>query len=309
MTGGIHGAATGAALSVAKHILKPQASTIADVANKVANLATLQNQIMKVQGQINKAVRGFVEAATNKSVTFAAPAIGLTMHDHTKEKDTQKAALKLIQQMQQHDQNPAGLVDNMTAATHGLMEHAPNVTQEIAKATARGFKMVHAAAQDAAPPPDPLQPNLKDNLQLPDKDAAQKLARIYHAVNKPMDVVKRLATGAITPEEMTVLKTVYPSLYALISAQMVEELSKIHTRIPYAARQTLSTWLGTSTDRTLTGDFLRRAQSVYQNGAQPAPGGASGPPPKTSTQKASESSPKTAKLYQTPSQRIAAEIQ
>lgn len=311
IAGGIPGAVMGAGGSVLLQKLRPEASTIANVANKAAHLGLIQQKVLEYQKRIDKGVDTFIKRASHKPTSLAAPLAAHVLYESTGEKDTRKAARKLAMQLQQLGNNPQALIDNLTVAAVG-MEHSPVVQQQLAQTMSTAFSVARRHSDGVMPPPDMLQPLLDDENQLPSKEAADRFARVVATVLNPEVALQHLADGTITAQEVSVLKEVYPALYGMISIQLMDRMSQLKERVPYETRVALSLWLNRPTDRTLTPDFIRRSQQTYaQHPAakattSPKQGGLGGPAGVRA--KGLQRSENAATLAQTTTQRIGREL-
>jgi hypothetical protein len=230
------------------------------------------------------------------------------LQNETKEKDTRKAAKKFAVQLRQHEASPQALLDNLTSAFDQMHDVAPTVTQTAAMTVAAAFRALRSRADSVIPAPDPLQPQLDDANQLPSREAAQKFAREVDVVLNPTAALDRLADGTITSGEVAVLREVYPTLHAMVSAQLTERLASLDTRIPYQTRVSLALWFGSATDRTLAPDFIMRGQRTY---SEPPPGNMAGPGPQVGPQvraKGLDKSDKLVTMFKSNSQRIGQEL-
>lgn len=73
-------------------------------------------------------------------------------------------------------------------------------------------------------------------------------ARYMLAVEDPIGVVERLATGQITPEDAEAMREVYPEMYADIQRQIISQLPTLRQSLPYHRRVALSIFSGIPVD-------------------------------------------------------------
>ena len=121
-------------------------------------------------------------------------------------------------------------------------------------------------------------PTGPDNWQPSDMEM-RTWARYVAAVEDPHGVVERLASGAITPEDVEAITAVYPELHADITQQIIEQLPTLRSQLPYQRRLALSMFSGVAVDPALDPSMLRTLQSTYME--EPgSEGGTQAPKPK-----------------------------
>jgi hypothetical protein len=103
-----------------------------------------------------------------------------------------------------------------------------------------------------------------DNWQPSDMEM-RTWARYVAAVEDPHGVVERLASGAITPEDVEAITQVYPELHADITRQIVEQLPTLRAQLPYQRRLALSMFSGVAVDPALDSAMLRTLQSTFMD--------------------------------------------
>lgn len=90
-------------------------------------------------------------------------------------------------------------------------------------------------------------------------------ARFVAAVEDPIGVVERLATGQITPEDKDAMKTVYPELYANVQQQIMAQLPTLQKSLPYQRRIALSIFSGLPVDPAMTPRILNVLQASFKD--------------------------------------------
>jgi hypothetical protein len=90
-------------------------------------------------------------------------------------------------------------------------------------------------------------------------------ARYVAAVEDPNGVVERLASGAITPEDVEAITQVYPEMHADITRQIVEQLPTLRAQLPYQRRLALSMFSKVPVDPALDPRVLRILQGSFAN--------------------------------------------
>ncbi len=153
----------------------------------------------------------------------------------------------------------------------------PEYAQAFSATSARAVQYLSTLKPDTTPK-NPLDTKLPpSNFQKATYNRALDIAQ------QPLNVLARIKQGTLTPQDMTTLKTIYPSVYQNLSnkimTHVVDTANKGET-IPYATRLQLSMFLGQPLDSTMTQPAIAtmqaRAQAQQQQAATPqAP--ASGP--------------------------------
>lgn len=96
--------------------------------------------------------------------------------------------------------------------------------------------------------------------------------REYHKVLdmaiKPLSILKRVKNGELTPKDMKHFTSMYPELHDHLSKEMTKRITNIQAngdkKPSHKVRQSLSLFLGSNLDSTLTPMNIQAAQSVFQ---------------------------------------------
>lgn len=106
-------------------------------------------------------------------------------------------------------------------------------------------------------------------------------ARFIAAVEDPMGVVERLATGQVTTEDRDAMKQVYPEMYADIQAQIMAQLPTLQKTLPYHRRLALSLFSGMPVDPAMHPRIIEVLQASFTDEAG-SEGGMQAPKPEPS---------------------------
>ncbi len=93
---------------------------------------------------------------------------------------------------------------------------------------------------------------------------------------QPLMALKHMESGSLLPQDVTTLSAIYPSLYRKMSSTLTEGLINTKSEgasIPYAVKRSLSTFLGSPMDATMTqGAMLAAIQANTPKVPQEPPG-------------------------------------
>ena len=87
-------------------------------------------------------------------------------------------------------------------------------------------------------------------------------ARVVDACERPENVEKRLATGAVTPEDIAAYRACNPARAAALQASIISEMQKRPTKLPYAQRLAL-TMFGIPADPAMHPAVLNVMQGMF----------------------------------------------
>lgn len=90
---------------------------------------------------------------------------------------------------------------------------------------------------------------------------------------KPLSILKNIKDGSLTLQDVTTLRTIYPSLYNTLSQRLTDEIieaSRKEILIPYKTRMSMSLFLGQPLDSTMTPSGIMASQMVSQSGQKSA---------------------------------------
>jgi hypothetical protein len=188
---------------------------------------------------ISKAAKGIFKASVDVSEDKLVPNV----------KDVQRLdeTLKAAQLNQEPLMNVAGDLG------HYMPEHAA----AIGATAGRAVGYLNSLRPNTTPP-GPLDPPRQPN---PVEQAAYQ--RQLGIANQPLLVLQHIKNGTIIPQDVTTLKTIYPSLYNNMSTKLVDAAidhkSKGHN-IPYKTRLGLSAFAGMPLDSSIMPQAIMAAQ-------------------------------------------------
>lgn len=182
---------------------------------------------------------------------------------------------KLKTRVNDLSQNPDKLFEVSGQLAHYMPEHAGAMAKTVMNAV-NTLKALEPKSTKNAP---------LDSEMKPSKAEEASYNRALEVAQTPLKVLEYLKDGTLQPQDVNLMKTLYPEYYNHVSAKimdaMTDHLSKEET-IPYRTRQTLSLFLGMPLDSTMKPESIASIQMTYlPKQAPPMPGVA----PKTKTNK------------------------
>lgn len=151
----------------------------------------------------------------------------------------------------QKDQSPLFNVGGKTA--HYMPEHGMAMSQTAVNA----MNYLHQSK------PGTAQPNPLDQKIEPSKSQEAAYARKLDIAEQPLMVLKHIKEGTLQPEDVVALKTMYPALYQKLNNRMTESVINLQAKgeqIPYSMRMSLSLFMGSPLDSTMTPQAIQMAQ-------------------------------------------------
>jgi hypothetical protein len=239
------------------------------IMEKAANGAALKSSIdyasavAKGESRLNKAAKAVFKMYDKPTTSLAASTL---VRDREKLK---KAVLET-------QQDPASLGKVGGDIGHYLPTHATIM----AATAANAINFLNSQRPDTQPKM-PLDSKLP-----PEPGKVANYNRMLDIANHPLHLMTKIATGSITSQEITGIKTMYPGLYNTITQKLMNEMTDSlakGTAVPYHTRIGLSLWAGQPLDSTMTPQAIIAAQPKPQ--APPPQQGSPGKPPSASSTK------------------------
>lgn len=166
--------------------------------------------------------------------------------------------------------NPQLLTDNLSLATTGISELSEEAADAMNQTAVRGL---HYLVRNSPPvASDPLFPGRM--AAPPSQSAIDDFVARYRAIHDPTKLLTDFANNTLSHATVDTVRNVYPEIFTSYQVAMGELLTDINPRtLPYQTRMSLSTFLGSRTDVTLSSDFVmamqgRAAQTPQQASAQ-----------------------------------------
>lgn len=173
---------------------------------------------------------------------------------------------------------PAVLAAHLQHATNSMAMHAPQLQQAVVSQASRATQYLAKALPSQAPDPSSLTPHLDEPKASPEQQI-QFLRKVQAVEEGPPGILKRLATGKFTPEDVDVMRNVYPETLKEVQTKVAEACADRTKPVPFPLRIRYGTLLGIQTDPTLEPGVMSAIQGAYAAAApkpQPPAEGKSG---------------------------------
>lgn len=256
--GSAAGAATGEAIApgfggayIGKEVLGPVfTAMIKPLLDKYPNIDVgAFRQAMALGKSIQEGNKSLSNAAINVFTSGAKTIPSHLMPD-------KKSLEKLDHRTSQLNQNINGMANVPGKVGYYLPGHGT------AMATTTGNAVSYINAQR----PAPVKMYAMDREQKPSPEQQAKFNRTLEVAQQPLVVLQHIKDGTLLPQDVATIKAVYPEYYQKMSQELLSKLAS-HTAqdgsVPFRVRQSLSLFLGTPLDSTMTPQAIQAAQAVF----------------------------------------------
>ena len=244
--GGLLGGAPGAVLGAA-------GSAVMNPGKVVAQMAAIERLASKADNSITRGIRSFMSGSGAPAESASAKLL--------RGGATERAAFEAsVAHVQELANNPEALGERISKALGVDMgSMAPNVSTAFAATVTRGAQfLAEKAPVGMSPPPGILTPQFEKPLY---SDAEMRTwTRYAAAVNDPSTILASMAKGSVSPEEVEVMKVVYPQLYASTQQKLVGSISGLKVQLLRPQRLQLSILFGIPADANMTQGMLAALQ-------------------------------------------------
>lgn len=248
---GAPGAAIGGALGLAARAATDPTGAIRAIA-RIDELGGLVNRrigvgvkdILKVQPAAARAASSGAAAVVRGSQARVSQAVrkgastGLVRFATKPGQSASEAYADRASEVERLAADPAALAEHASGELSDLGQHLPQLTGEL-------FTLGHEAVQFLAskqPAPSREQTVFGGSQVVVSDREAEKWGRYWTATTDPLSVLQLARVGAVEPEHIEALRTLYPSLHARIQAEMVQNIKA--GKVPYSARCLADSLLG-----------------------------------------------------------------
>jgi hypothetical protein len=235
--------------------------------DRLASMGGISHAVVEHDQAVGKAVQSLVSGKTRKASTKA-----LTPSTSQESFDEARSRVKDLMGMA-----PSILGEHLAQATQGLSMHTPGVAKSM-QATAVKAQQFLASKL----PPDPregamtLTPKAMTD-RVPQVERAKFLRYVEAVDGGPPEIMRRVADGRVTPEDVEALKAVYPKTYDRVRADIAQACAERSTPLDYQARLRLGVLFDLPTDPTMDPQFIQTLQTAYKAKPAPAPSAGSAP--------------------------------
>lgn len=171
------------------------------------------------------------------------------------ERDDLPKAIGVIKEL---SSNPDKFVDVMEKNIGPLADHAPQIAQNISYKAGSAVQFL----QSKLPQMPQAKPFSKPYQLSPSE--VYKFERYYNVVKNPVGIFDDIASGTLTKESIEALSAVYPKMYQDMKGKIFDQLTKYGTKkdfvLPYAAKMSLSLFLGENIDDSLKPETIAANQ-------------------------------------------------
>jgi len=251
---------TGAAIAAGMKLAE------SDIARRFKILTQIEKTNQKVSKDINKSVKDYIKlpkkAAVPTSVNILMnTAYGRENIDGKKPNSKLEAFKNMQTNFSNIKKDPDALFDKMNINTLRLSKHAPNTFTAIT-----GNIMNAMTFLQEKMPKDPRQQGAFDFRRAPWEPSSTQLAkfeRYVEAVEHPLNILKDIESGSVSPEQVETLATVYPDLYSRIQREVMDQITTSNEPVPYSKRLQLGLLLNIPTDSSLNGPAIAQLQTAF----------------------------------------------
>jgi hypothetical protein len=121
--------------------------------------------------------------------------------------------------------------------------------------------------------PQDTQARLPFDKHMKNAEAERTYDKAVALATQPLSILNHVAGGTLTPDHLKHFGSMYPELHGELSRRMTQKITELQAKdetIPYRLRQSMSLFLGSPLDSTLTPTAMQAAQAVYaQSPGQP----------------------------------------
>lgn len=238
------------------------------LANKASDVAS------SVDDGIGKLISGGAKAYTKKAGIPTTIEILNSSHFYPQESKKHKAKTKeeafkrRSDEIMQAASNPDVI---RQAVERNLHPAAPDIVQHVVETQIRKVQFLASKL-----PKDPSGQHLLAKPWKPSSIELNKFAKYIRAAEDPTTVIADMVNGKLSQEAAETLRVVYPSMFADIQSQLVEQLDTLRDSLSYKERVQLSRLFGVPVDETMTPEFIAAMQAGYSPEGQEAQGSAMG---------------------------------
>ena len=147
---------------------------------------------------------------------------------------------------------------------------APETHGAVTDVAIRASTFLAGKAPRDAQPVNVLQP--KTEPRQPSAQDVAKFAKYVQAVEDPTCIVRGLARGDVSREQVEAVRAVYPRLFAVMQGRIQEEVAKLPKALPYPTRVALSVMFDVPLDASMAPKMVAGFQQQYAGqGGGPKP--------------------------------------
>lgn len=226
--------------------------------------------------RISSGVGGFIKGATaeagRKYATPVATAILGKVRFDPNVGETPDKATPFKQRKAELDRamaNPDAVAERVRKKIAPIAHIDPEIGAAMLQSAMMRIEFYHAKA-----PKNPLEGKglYRVGKWEPPASEVARFARYIRAGEDPLSLLDDMAAGKVTPEAAEAVKTLYPTMYANMQFEIIEQLSEPGAveALDYSKRVQLKIFFDLPTDPTLTDEFYATMQDLYVMRAEQA---------------------------------------
>lgn len=199
---------------------------------------------------INNMTKG--QALLNKAISnvFKPGAEILTLQMDERKRNREK----LEKALEKFKDDPSKMlnIDEQTSS------YLPGHSQAVGEMTAKAVNYLNQLK------PNIMPQGIFDKEHKPSKAEQANYERSLDIANQPLITLKELQKGTLLPNDVHIVRNLYPELFNKISQKLVNQIIESKskgTEIPYGIRLNASLFLGTPLDRTMTPQSIQQLQN------------------------------------------------
>jgi hypothetical protein len=218
-------------------------------AQKYNALGTIERMQQKSISTIKNGVSSILDSGAGSGVK------GLLVQKLTPE-DQQKKFDKISTQLKDVNSSPENLIDKLQTNTKDLYDIAPKLATSLATTMGRAVQFLVSKlpnTEPSSPGTPPYQPSQSE---------LATFNRYYSIVEKPLNILKHVENGTLTPEGMEALQAVHPKLYATMKQEMMDQFLDNKQPVSYKSRLMISMFLNEDLSNSLHPQNIASAQTA-----------------------------------------------
>lgn len=159
--------------------------------------------------------------------------------------------------------DPQILMNHVQETMGSMNEHLPNTFTGISQTLNTGLAFLNSKL------PRPATELPLDAKWEATPSQKAKFNKYYMAVNNPLDALKQIRNGTLSSETMEALKAVHPHLLQEMQMQVMQQMNPAKaSKLNYATKINLSTFLGQPLSKSLTPQSIMSNQNTFQMSTQ-----------------------------------------
>lgn len=231
------------------------------------------SHLVKIERMAQKTGKAITESAKSIFKAGGAIAIPAAAISASASKSSEKSHSEISEKVTRLNSDPEHLIDTLDQHTRGLYSVAPQTAGSVQATAIRATQFLSTKL-----PEMPAQKPFGRKL-LPSQSEISKFNRYYQTVENPIQVLDQVRKGALMPESMEALQTVYPKLYAEMKTEVMDHLTDFLTKknrkeLAYGTKLSLSLFLNEDLDasteqQAIAANQMAMNPSSAQQGAAP----------------------------------------